>query len=112
MADNLSTLDVSETLDPLTVEETRNLFFNLRVALNCLDDIAAQYNGANRKQHFIQKWLDMNPEPSWDQLVTGLRKIKKTSLAAKTESAHCTKVSVRNSNILHLDFQPVTFSSA
>ena len=98
MADNLSTLDVSETLDPLTVEETRNLFFYLRVPLNCLDDIAAQYNGANRKHHFIQKWLDMNPEASWDKLVTGLRKIKKTSLAATIETAHCTKVSARNSN--------------
>ena len=70
MSDNLSTVDISHTLDPLTVEETRNLFFNLRVPLNILDDIAAQYNGANRKQHFIQKWLDMTPNASMQKMAS------------------------------------------
>ena len=88
MSDSLSTVDISDALDPLTVEETRNLFFNLRVPLKCLEDIADQYVGENRKQHYIQKWLDMNPDASWDKLVAGLRKINKISLAARIESRH------------------------
>ena len=88
MSDSLSTVDISDALDPLTVEETRSLFFKLRVPLKCLDDIADQYVGENRKQHYIQKWLDMNPDASWDKLVSGLRKINKTSLAARFESRH------------------------
>ena len=88
MSDILSTVDISDALDPLTVEETRSLFFKLRVPLKCLDDIADQYVGENRKQHYIQKWLDMNPDASWDKLVSGLRKINKTSLAARIESRH------------------------
>ena len=88
MSDSLSTVDISDALDPLTVEETRNLFFKLRVPLKCLEDIADQYVGEIRKQHYIRKWLDMDPDASWDKLVAGLRKIKKNSLAAKIESKH------------------------
>ena len=100
MSDNLSIVDISHTLDPLTVEETRNLFFNLRVPLNILNDIAAQYNGANRKQHFIQKCLDMTPNASWEMLVVGLRKINKISLAAKIESVHIPRAPVPSRSLI------------
>ena len=100
MSDSLSTVDISDALDPLTVEETRSLFFKLRVPLKCLDDIADQYVGENRKQHYIQKWLDMYLDASWDKLVAGLRKIKKNSLAAKIESKHILGAMVPRSSSL------------
>ena len=85
---NMSTLDVSNALNRLTVDETRELFFQLKVPLNVLDDIASQFNGKNRKQHFVQKWLDMNTDASWDTLVAGLRQINMNTLATEIESAH------------------------
>ena len=84
----LSELDVSNALQPLTVEETRNLFFHLTVSLNDLEDIIDQYNGERRKQHFVKKWLDMNPKARWNDVVFGLRKIKKNRLASEIESDH------------------------
>ena len=113
---NLSTLDVSNAIERLKVEETRELFFQLKVPhklsnqevsnavrpltmeqvrdmvhqmgvpLNELDDIASQYHNAeNRKQHFVQKWLDMNEDASWAKLVAGLRKINMNSLATEID---------------------------
>ena len=91
----ISTLKVSNAVSQLTVEETRQLVFQMGVQLKTLDDIAAQYNGENRKQHFVRAWLDMNPDASWDQLITGLREINKNSLATEIESL--TKVPVSSS---------------
>ena len=85
---NVSTLEVSNALKRLTVEETRELFFTLEVPLETLDDIALQFEGANRKQHFVQKWLDMFPDASWEKLVARLRKINMNSLATEIESIH------------------------
>ena len=90
---NLSTLDVSNAIERLNVEETRELFFKLKVPLRALDDIASQYHDAeNRKQHFVQKWLDMNEDASWAKLVAGLRRINMNSLATEIESAHLSRV--------------------
>ena len=90
---NLSTLDVSNAIERLNVEETRELFFKLKVPLRALDDIASQYHDAeNRKQHFVQKWLDMNEDASWTKLVAGLRRINMNSLATEIESAHLSRV--------------------
>ena len=91
MSSNLSTLDVSNSIMGLTMEETRNLVFNMHVPLNILDDIAATYDGDNRKQHFVQKWLEMNPRATWNQLVIGLRKINKPELAEDIEVLHVPK---------------------
>ena len=90
---NLSTLDVSNAIERLNVEETRELFFQLKVPLKALDDIASQYHDAgNRKQHFVQKWLDMNEDASWTKLVAGLRRINMNSLATEIESVHLSRV--------------------
>ena len=89
---NLSTLDVSKAIERLNVEETRELFFQLKLPLKALDDIASLYHGENRKQHFVQKWLDMNEDASWAKLVAGLRRINMNSLAAEIESAHLSRV--------------------
>ena len=96
---NLTTLDVSNALNRLTVDETRELFFQLKVPLKVLDDIASQFNGENRKQHFVQKWLDMNTHASWDTLVAGLRQINMNTLA--------TAISARRSSLLISQESPV-----
>ena len=67
------------------------------VSLKVLDDIADEYKGENKKQHFVQAWLDMNPDASWEMLVAGLRKINLNSLATKIESEHLSKVPVPSS---------------
>ena len=82
----MSTLDVCNAISQLTVEETRQLVFQMGVPLRVLDSIADEYTGENRKQHFVRKWLDMNLDASWDKLVAGLRKMNMNTLAASVES--------------------------
>ena len=73
---NLSTLEVSNALGGrLTVKKTKHLVFHMGVPLEVLDDIADEFKGEDRKQHFLRAWLDMDPEASWDKLVVGLKKI-------------------------------------
>ena len=96
----MSTLQVSNAISQLTVEETRQLVFQMGVQLKTLDDIAAQYDGENRKQHYVQSWLDVDPEASWDKLITGLREINKNSLATEIESENLSKVPVPSSGPL------------
>ena len=85
----LSNLEVSNAVRSLTVEQVRDLVHQMGVPLNELDNIASQYHNAeNQKQHFVQKWLDMNPDASWAKLVAGLRGIKMITLAANIESSY------------------------
>ena len=79
------------------MEETRDLVFQMGVPLNILDDITAQYDGENRKQHFVQAWLDINRDASWEKLVAGLRKINMNSLADEIETEHISRVPVPSS---------------
>ena len=88
VSSNLSILDVNNALDQLTLEEIRDLVFQMGVPLNVLKDIAAQYDGEERRQKFVETWLDRTPDASWEKLVAGLRKINKLSLAAQIESKH------------------------
>jgi ankyrin repeat protein len=88
VSSNLSLLDVSNSIRELTMEETRDLVFQMGVPWNILKDIAAMYDGENRKQNFVKKWIDMNADASWDQLVMGLRKIDQNKLAAEIECLH------------------------
>ena len=94
---NVSTLEVSNALKRLTVEKTRTLFFTLKVPIETLDDIAEQFEGDNRKHHFVQKWLDLFPDASWEKLVAGLREIDMNSLATEIESAHLRRAAVSSS---------------
>ena len=89
---DLSTLEVAKALETVSVEETRELVFHLGVPLNVLDDIASLYDGANRKHHFVQKWLAMFPDASWETLTSGLRQINNNTLAAVVESTYVPKV--------------------
>ena len=97
ISSNLSTLNVSNAISRLTMEETRDLVFQNGVPLNVLKDVAAQYDGENRKQNYVQAWLDMDTDASWDKLVAGLRKVNKNSLAAEIESQHLSRAPVPSS---------------
>ena len=90
----LSILDVCNAVKPLTMEQVRELVFKMGVPLNILDDIVQLFNGENRKQHFVQKWLDMFPDASWEKLVAGLRNINMNSLATEIESIHLRRATV------------------
>ena len=100
---NVSTLEVSSALKRLTVEKTRELFFTLEVPLETLDDIAQQFDGENRKQHFVQKWLNMFPDASWEKLVAGLRKINMNSLATEIEYIHLRRAAVTSRGFVTLE---------
>ena len=84
-ASNMPTLEVSNAIRRLTMEETRDLMFQMGVPLNILEDIVDECKGERRKQNFVQMWLDMNPDASWEKLVAGLRKINKNALATEIE---------------------------
>ena len=89
---NLSTLVVVNAIQSLTVEETKDLVFQLGVSLGDLDDVAARYDGSDCKRHLIQKWLDGDTWASWAELVSGLEHIKRNVLAKDIESAYITTV--------------------
>ena len=91
---NISTLEVTNAIESLTVENTRALAFQLGVPVNILDDIETQYNGDNRKQHFIQKWLEIDTSASWGKIVSALQQISMNVLAAGIETMYITKAIV------------------
>ena len=96
----LSPQNVVTALHTLTMEQTKELVFNLGVPLHVLDDIARQYSGNDLKIHFIQAWLDSDTHASWKKLASGLKQIGMTVVAERVESpkvevsvAVCTSVS-------------------
>ena len=92
-----STLDVSNAIKRLTVEETRVLVFQMGVPLEDVDNITERYSGDMQRVRLVQKWLDMNPNASWDKLVAGLKRINLNSLASEIESEHLSKAVVASS---------------
>ena len=94
---NTLTQKMSNAIRQLTMEETRDLVFQMGVPLNILDDTAAQYDGENRKQHFVQALIDMDCDASWEKLVTGLRKINKNVLATEIETEHLSSTAIASS---------------
>ena len=87
----LTTLNVVNALDGLTIEETRTLAFFLGVENRVLGNIAKQYDGINQKIQFVQAWLDTDTGVSWKKLVSGLKKIKMNVVAESVESAFVPK---------------------
>ena len=81
-----STRDVVKALKTLNLEKTRNLVFHLGVPPTALDDIKDEFSGDTRKQKYVEKWLDIDTNASWEKLVSGLREIDMTVLAAEVES--------------------------
>ena len=88
----LKNLNVMKALKPLSVEKMKSLMFYLGVPVNDLDDIQLIMNDAHsQKVQFVQKWLDVDADASWEKLVSGLREINMQSLALDIISAHILK---------------------
>ena len=115
MADssNCSTLNVSNAIRRLTMEETRDLVFRTGVPLNVLKDIAAQYDGENRKQNYVQTWLEIDPGACWNKLVTVLRDMNKNAIAIEIESKYLSRITVPScASPLHLSTSSISVPSS
>lgn len=88
---------VVNSLQRLSIGQTEQLAFQLGVELNTLEDINIQY-GSSRKMHYIQAWLNDDPEPSWEKIVTGLRQNGLNVVAAEVESQYCPQSQVPGHN--------------
>ena len=86
----LTTRDVVTALKTLAVSSTKELMFHLGVDLTDLDDIERQYNSdvKDQKRHFIDKWIEIDENASWDKLAVGLKKIDRKTLAYIIHSKH------------------------
>ena len=81
-------------LKGLTIEETRNLVYNLEVPLNNVTGNAdIRYTGDVAKGNLVRKWLDFDTKASWEKLARGLRKIDKNCLAEEVELKHVPDIS-------------------
>ena len=78
--------NVLTAVQSLTVAMTKNLMIHLGVPLNALDDIEKHYSADNHKAYFVQKWLDIDRNASWERLVSTLRQIELPVLATDIES--------------------------
>ena len=78
-----STSNVVKALKTLNVEKTRHLVLHLGVPPIALDDINDEFSGDTRKQKYVEKWLNIDTNASWEKLVSGLREIDMAVLAAE-----------------------------
>ena len=64
-------IEVVASLDELTSEKAKELFFHLKVQLKTLDDIDTNHKGNMRKIYHVQAWFDQEVEASWEKIVGG-----------------------------------------
>ena len=95
---NPSTLQIWDAIRKLSLEETRDLAFQMGVPVKDIDNITERYSGEMQKVHLVQTWLDMVPDASWAKLVAGVRKINKNSLATEIESQYIPRGPVLSSD--------------
>ena len=95
---NPSTLQICDAIRKLSLEETRDLAFQMGVPVKDIDDITERYSGEMQKVHLVQTWLDMVPDASWAKLVAGVRKINNNSLATEIESQYISRGPVLSSD--------------
>ena len=50
--------DVVNALQTLTDDETKKLFYHLKVPLHTLETITSNHKGDMRKIHYVQAWYD------------------------------------------------------
>ena len=87
----LSTQDVVNALETLTEDQTKELFFHLKVPLHSLVSIEREHKGNIRKIHFVQTWYDYDSEASWEKIFAGLMHIKMTALAERVAKQYILK---------------------
>ena len=106
----LTTLNVVNALDGLTIDETRALAFFLGVENHVLEDIVKKYDGINQKIQFVQAWLNADTGASWKKLVSGLKQIKMNVVAESVESAFVPKTELPVHTTTSVPLSPATVS--
>ena len=81
--------EVVTALDELTTQETKELFFHLKINIKTLDDIDANHAGIMRKIHYVQNWLDQEVGASWEKIVAGLKLMGMKALAETLATQQC-----------------------
>ena len=94
----LSPQEVVNALETLTEDQTKELFFHLKVPLHSLVSIEGEHKGNIRKIHFVQTWYDNDDKASWKKIVEGLIHIKMKALAERVSMRHIHKSSVVDSS--------------
>ena len=84
----LTPRDVVNALQTLSDDQTKELFFQLKVPLNTLSNIEKDHKGNMRKIHYVQAWYDGDEGASWDKIVSGLRQIGLKTVAEGLATQH------------------------
>ena len=88
----LSTLDVVNALEILSIDETRELVFRLKVPNNVLDNIDLQYSGTTRNIQYVEEWLKNDTDASWEKLASGLRRNGRDGVAKEVVFTYISKL--------------------
>ena len=84
----LTPRDVVNALQTLSDDQTKELFFQLKVPLHTLSNIEKDHKGNMRKIHYVQAWYDSDEGASWDKIVSGLRQIGLKTVAEGLATQH------------------------
>ena len=84
----LTPRDVVNALQTLSDDQTKELFFQLKVPLHTLSNIEKDHKGNMRKIHYVQAWYDGDEGASWDKIVSGLRQIGLKTVAEGLATQH------------------------
>ena len=88
---DLKLVNVVNALQNLTLDQTKNLALQLGVELNVLIDIESEQRGETRRAHYIQAWLDIDTEASWEKIIAALNQIGMKVVAAHVTSQYLPK---------------------
>ena len=88
---DLKLVNVVNALQKLTLNQTKNLALQLGVELNVLIYIESEEKGETRKTHYIQAWLDIDTEASWEKIIVALNQIGMKVVAAHVTSQYLPK---------------------
>ena len=88
---DLKLVNVLNALQKLTLKQTKNLALQLGVELNVLSDIDSEEEGESRRVRYIQAWLDIDTEASWEKIIAALRQIGMKVIAAHVTSQYLPK---------------------
>ena len=88
---DLKLVNVVNALQNLTLDQTKNLALQLGVKLNVLIDIESEQKGETRRAHYIQAWLDIDTEASWEKIIVALNQIGMKVVAAHVTSQYLPK---------------------
>ena len=88
---DLKLVNVVNALHKLTLDQTKHLALQLGVELNVLIDIESDQRGETRRAHYIQAWLDIDTEASWEKIIAALKRIGMKVVAAHVTSQYLPK---------------------